>query len=60
MTMKSVLRHAGYRARETTGRVKQTVGRATGNDRLRHEGRTEELKSRLSRFATKVKAAVKR
>ena len=58
--IKSIARAVKYKAQETRGRAKQTAGKATGNDRLRREGKAEELKSRLSQFAKKIKDAIKR
>jgi uncharacterized protein YjbJ (UPF0337 family) len=57
--IKSILRDVKYKAREARGRAEQTAGKATGNDRLRREGRAEELKSRLSQFAKKIKDTIK-
>jgi uncharacterized protein YjbJ (UPF0337 family) len=55
--IKSIVRAVRYRAQETGGRAKQTVGKATGNDRLRREGKAEELKSRLNQFTKRIKDA---
>jgi uncharacterized protein YjbJ (UPF0337 family) len=56
---KSIVRDVKYKAQEARGRAKQTAGRATGNDRLRGEGKAEELKSRLNQFAKRVKDAIR-
>jgi uncharacterized protein YjbJ (UPF0337 family) len=48
-----------YKAREARGRAEQTAGKATGNDRLRREGRAEELRRRLNQFAKKIKDTIK-
>ena len=57
--IKSIVRDVKYKARETQGRAKQTAGKASGNDRLRREGKAEELKSRFNQFAKKIKDAIK-
>jgi uncharacterized protein YjbJ (UPF0337 family) len=56
--IKSIVRDARYKAQETKGRTKHAAGRATGNDRLRREGKAEEIKSRLNQFAKKIKDAI--
>jgi uncharacterized protein YjbJ (UPF0337 family) len=53
--IKSIVRVVRYKAQETSGRAKQTAGRATGNDRLRRDGKAEELKSRRNQFAKRIK-----
>jgi uncharacterized protein YjbJ (UPF0337 family) len=55
--IKSVVRVVKYRALETRGRVKQTAGKATGNDRLRRDGKAEELESKRNQFAKRIKDA---
>jgi uncharacterized protein YjbJ (UPF0337 family) len=55
--IKSIVRAVKYKAQETRGRAKQTAGKATGNDRLRREGKAEELKSRLNQFTKRIKDA---
>jgi uncharacterized protein YjbJ (UPF0337 family) len=55
---KTIVRAVKYKAQETRGRAKQTAGEATGNDRLRREGKAEELKSKLNQFAKKIKNAI--
>jgi uncharacterized protein YjbJ (UPF0337 family) len=40
---------------EVTGNVKQTVGKATGNERLEGEGKLDELKGDLKQGAADVK-----
>jgi uncharacterized protein YjbJ (UPF0337 family) len=57
--IKSIVRAVKYKAQETRGRAKQSAGRATGNDRLRREGRAEELRSRLNQFAKRIKDAIR-
>jgi uncharacterized protein YjbJ (UPF0337 family) len=58
--IRSVIRSAKYKAQETTGRAKQRAGRATGNNRLRRQGKAEELRSRFSQAAKKIQNAVRR
>jgi len=48
----------GRAEQKTRGRAKQTAGKATGNNRLRREGKAEVLKSRLNQFAKKIKDAI--
>jgi uncharacterized protein YjbJ (UPF0337 family) len=55
--IKSIVRVVKYKAQETRGRAKQTAGKATGNDRLRRDGRAEELKSKRNQFARRIKDA---
>ena len=42
-------------ANEAVGNVKQTVGKATDNDKLRTEGKAQELKGEGSRLSAKPK-----
>ena len=57
--IKSIVRAVRYRAQETKGRAKQTAGRATGNERLRREGKAEEFRSRLNQFTKRIKDAIR-
>jgi uncharacterized protein YjbJ (UPF0337 family) len=47
-------------AQRAKGRVKETAGKVTGNDRLRIKGRTDRAKGNLKQAGEKVKDAVKR
>ncbi len=47
-------------ANEAAGNVKQAVGKATGNDRLRAEGAQQELKGEAQQALGKAKDAVKK
>ena len=47
-------------ANEAVGNVKQAVGKATGNDRLRAEGAAQELKGEAQQALGKAKDAVKK
>jgi uncharacterized protein YjbJ (UPF0337 family) len=58
--IKSMVRDLRYKAQENRGKAKQIAGKATGNDRLRGQGKSEELRSRVSQFAKKIRDAVKR
>jgi uncharacterized protein YjbJ (UPF0337 family) len=57
--IKSIVRVVKYKAQETRGMAKQRAGKATGNDRLRREGKVEALKSRRNQFAKRIKDAFK-
>jgi uncharacterized protein YjbJ (UPF0337 family) len=48
-----------YRARQTTGRAKQTAGAATGNSRLRRQGKADKLRSRLHKVARAITNAIR-
>jgi uncharacterized protein YjbJ (UPF0337 family) len=58
--IKSMVRDLRYKAQENWGKAKQTAGKATGNDRLRGQGKSEELRSRVNQFAKKIRDAIKR
>ncbi|MFK3799283.1 MULTISPECIES: CsbD family protein [unclassified Pseudomonas] len=47
-------------ANEAVGNVKQGVGKATGNDKLRAEGKAQELKGEAQQAVGKTKDAVKK
>jgi uncharacterized protein YjbJ (UPF0337 family) len=57
--IKRVVRGAKRGAQVTKGRAKQVTGRAIGNDKLRREGKVEEVRGKLNRFAQKVKDTIK-
>jgi uncharacterized protein YjbJ (UPF0337 family) len=59
-TLKRIARDVKYQAQRTRGRAKQTAGKATGNERLRREGKAEERRSRLNQFVRGLKDAVRR
>lgn len=46
-------------ANEAVGNVKQAVGKATGNDKLRAEGAAQELKGEAQQALGKAKDSVK-
>jgi uncharacterized protein YjbJ (UPF0337 family) len=58
--IRSVVRGAKYKAQEKKGKAKQKAGRATGNNRLRREGKAEELRSRLAQVTKKIQDAIRR
>jgi uncharacterized protein YjbJ (UPF0337 family) len=41
------------------GKVKEAIGRETGNDRLEVDGRTDQMKGNLKQAGEKVKDALK-
>ncbi len=47
-------------ANEAVGNVKQTVGKVTDNDKLRAEGKAQELKGEGQQAVGKAKDAVKK
>jgi uncharacterized protein YjbJ (UPF0337 family) len=55
----SIARGVRYRAQQTRGRAKQTAGAATGNSRLRRQGKADELRSRLHNVARAITNAIR-
>ena len=47
-------------ANEAVGNVKQTVGKATGNNQMRAEGKVQELKGDAQKAVGKTKDAIKK
>ncbi len=47
-------------ATKLTGRAKEATGKATGDDRLKNEGRGDQVKADLKQAAEKVKDAFKK
>jgi len=47
-------------ANEAVGNVKQTVGKATGNNQMRAEGKAQELKGDAQKAVGKTKDAIKK
>lgn len=45
---------------EAVGNIKQGIGKATGDDKLRAEGKVQELKGEAQQAVGKVKDAVKK
>jgi uncharacterized protein YjbJ (UPF0337 family) len=58
--IKTIVRDVQNRARTTKGRAKQRAGTATGNAKLRRQGRAEVRKGRLAQFAQRVRDAIGR
>jgi uncharacterized protein YjbJ (UPF0337 family) len=48
------------RAQRGKGKVKESAGKATGNERLRRRGKADQLKGKLKQTGEKVKDALKR
>lgn len=46
-------------AQQAKGKVKETAGKATGNDKLRAEGKADQVKGNLKQAGEKVKDAFK-
>ena len=42
------------------GKVKETAGKATGNDRLRRQGQVDQAKAKVKQAGEKVKDAFRR
>jgi len=55
----SIFRKIAHKAEAVKGALKKTTGRATGNRRLRAEGRTDQAKGNLKQAGAKVKDTVK-
>ena len=51
---------AGNKADQAAGKLKQTVGDATDNERLENEGRADQSKAKLKDAAEDVKDAFKK
>ncbi|MGA8135890.1 MULTISPECIES: CsbD family protein [Pseudomonas] len=47
-------------ANEAVGNVKQAVGKATGNNQMRAEGKAQELKGDVQKAVGKAKDAIKK
>lgn len=47
-------------ANETRGKVKETVGKATGDRDLERQGNSEQAKAKVGKAADKVKDAAKK
>ena len=53
----SILKKIRHKLQTAKGRTKKTAGRATGNRRLRTEGRADQATGNVKQAADKVKAA---
>ena len=56
----SITKKLAHKAEAAKGSAKRTVGRLTGNRRLRAEGRNDRFKGNIKQAGAKVKDAVKR
>jgi len=56
----SIAKKIAHKAEAVKGSAKKTAGRATGNRRLRAEGRGDRVKGNMKQAGAKVKDAVKR
>jgi uncharacterized protein YjbJ (UPF0337 family) len=55
----STAKKISHKAEAVKGSAKRTVGRLTGNRRLRAEGRNDRFKGNMKQAGAKVKDAVK-
>jgi uncharacterized protein YjbJ (UPF0337 family) len=51
---------AANKVTEVKGKVKKAAGRATGNERLEAEGKTDQVKGNVKQAGEKVKDAFKK
>jgi uncharacterized protein YjbJ (UPF0337 family) len=58
--IKTIVRDVKNRTRTIKGRAKQKAGTATGNTRLRRQGRAEVRRGKLVQFAQRVRDAIGR
>ena len=56
----SVAKKTAYRAEAVKGSAKVTVGRVTGNRRLRARGRRDQAKGNIKQYGAKLRAAFRR
>jgi uncharacterized protein YjbJ (UPF0337 family) len=56
----SIGKKIAHRAEAVKGSVMNTVGRLTGNRRLRASGRRDQAKGNVKQYGTKIKDALKR
>jgi uncharacterized protein YjbJ (UPF0337 family) len=47
-------------AQQTKGKLKETAGKVSGNDKLRAEGKADQVKGNLKQAGEKLKDAVKK
>ena len=57
--MGSAIDKASGLGNQAAGKIKQGVGRATGNDRLEAEGGAQEVKGKVQKAVGETKSAVK-
>lgn len=56
----SAIKTIAHRTQVVKGRVKVTVGRITGNRRLRAEGRRDQAKGNIKQYGAKIKHVFER
>ena len=56
----SIGKKIGHRAEAVKGSAMKTVGRLTGNRRLRASGRRDQAKGNVKQYGTNIKDALKR
>ena len=56
----SVAKKIAHRAEAVKGAAKVTVGRVTGNRRLRARGRRDRAKGNIKQYGAKIRAAFRR
>jgi uncharacterized protein YjbJ (UPF0337 family) len=47
-------------AQRAKGKVRETVGKATGNERLRRQGKVDQMKGKIKQTGEKVKDALRK
>jgi uncharacterized protein YjbJ (UPF0337 family) len=55
----SIGKKIAHKAEAAKGAIKKIIGRATGNTRLRTEGRVDQIKGNTKQAGAKLKDAVK-
>ena len=58
-TPMSTSKKAKHTVERLAGRVKENVGEATGSDRLRNEGKVDQVKARVKMSGERLKDAVR-
>jgi len=56
----SAVRKFAHRAEAVKGTVMKTIGRLTGNRRLRARGRRDQAKGNIKQYGAKIKDSLKR
>ena len=56
----SIGKKISHRAEAIKGSAMKTVGRLTGNRRLRNRGRRDQAKGNVKQYGTKIKDALRR
>jgi uncharacterized protein YjbJ (UPF0337 family) len=47
-------------AQRAKGKIKETAGKATGNERLRRQGKADQMKGKIKQAGEKIKDALKK